>query len=77
MLPTTPLQLSDAGAGVVFGQKFDLVSPRLALHGDTSGFTRANITNSCHLLQRYKLELILKEEHIFSSPEPKAHKVSL
>ena len=44
MLATTPLQLSDAGAGVVFGQKLDRPGlSSLALHGDTSGFTKAKL----------------------------------
>ena len=40
MLPTTPLQLSDAGAGVVFGQKLD--RPGLSPSGTAWGHFRVH-----------------------------------
>ena len=44
------------GRGSVWSKAIDFGSPCLALHGDTSGFT-SKITYSCHLLQRYRLEV--------------------
>ena len=48
---TAPLQLSDAGAGVVFGRKLN--RPWLS----PSGTTVRHFTYSCRLLQWYRLEV--------------------